>query len=189
MNTRWRPAASLRWCARSGAAAAFLLAGVILVATGLPDQAALVTDGPVAPVVGAQAPDFAAETVAGAVVTLAELRGQIVLLNFWATWCGPCQVELPELQALVRDNPGGTVRILAINVDEPPEIFRPWAAERGLTFDLVADASRAVQARYQLRGVPQTVIIGPDGVIRAIFYGPVSLRHLQQTLDAVRSAG
>lgn len=179
----------LHWLARLGAAAAFVLAGGVLVATGLPNQADLLAaEGETAPVVGALAPAFSAVTAAGEPLALAELRGQAVVLNFWATWCGPCEVEMPALQAVYEASRARGLRVLAVNVDEPPGVFAPWAAARGLTFDLLPDAERAIQQAYHLRGVPQTVVIGPDGVIRAIFYGPVTSRRVQQAVDALPPA-
>ncbi len=181
--------ALMRWLARLGAAAAFLLAGGVVIATGLPDQAALLAaEGEPAPVIGAPAPAFSAVTAGGASLALADLRGQAVVLNFWATWCGPCEAEMPALQSVYEANREQGVRVMAVNVDEPPAVFAPWAAARGLTFDLLPDAERAIQRAYHLRGVPQTVIIGPDGVIRAIFYGPVTSRRVQQALDALPPA-
>lgn len=180
----------LRQRARLGAAAAFLLAGVIIVAAGLPDQRWLLStvnqsEGgiPVAPVVGARAPSFTAEDVSGSVVDLHALRGQVVVLNFWATWCGPCQVEIVDLQTVYSSSEPGSVAVLGFNVDEPPTVFVPWAHERGVTFRLLSDIGQIVQRLYHVRGTPQTVVIDSSGMVREIFYGPVSLQRLRQTLD------
>lgn len=137
---------------------------------------------------GFLAPAFASQTPDGAAITLEDTRGKVTVLNFWATWCGPCETEMPALQSVVEANQEQGLRVLAVNVDEPPEVFAPWAAARGLTFDLLPDADRAIQQAYRLRGVPQTAVIGPDGVIRAIFYGPVTSRRVQQALDALPPA-
>ena len=176
----------LRWLALAGAAAAFLLATGILAALGLPDPVTLLSERvagtPVGPVIGALAPDFVAVTSAGETVTLRDLRGRVVIINFWATWCGPCTVEMPVLQSLADTYALDQLRILAVNVDEPAARFVSWAAARGLTFDLLPDLDGAIQRAYHLRGTPQTVVIGPDGAIRAIFYGAVPFGQLDRTL-------
>lgn len=179
----------LRRRARIGAAVAFLLAGAILGAAGLPDQRVLLATSheqdtaiPVAPVVGAIAPDFAITTTSGLEVGLDALRGQVVLLNFWATWCGPCEAEIPALQALHHESEPDALVVLGINVDEPPAVFVPWADSRNVTFPLVADIGQRIQQLYHVRGTPQTIVIGPEGVIRDIFYGPVTARRLQQSV-------
>jgi peroxiredoxin len=158
------------------ALAALAAAVVIVIAAGLPERADYTGNGsfgliPIAPEVGAQAPDFTVETLDGETVTLAGLRGQTVVLNFWATWCGPCRVEMPDLQAFA-DRAGETVRLIAINQGEAPETVRQWAAELGLTFPIGLDPAGEAARPYHLRGLPSTYIIAPDGTITRIFYGP-----------------
>lgn len=180
MLEREQSRAREQWLALAGAGVAFVLAFVIVWSVGLPDTA---SDGSAsAPVVGAAAPSFIAQNEAGTPLTLVDLRGGPVLLNFWATWCEPCQVELPDLQQLYEDQQAGGVRVVAVNVNEPPAVFLPWAAARGLTFDLVSDSDGAIQQAYQVRGTPQTFIIDTAGVIQAIFYGPVALPRLERAL-------
>ncbi len=176
-----------------GAAAAISLAFAILWAVGLPDPLALLTASelppgnlPTAPLVGAAAPSFVAVDSNEQIVSLEALRGSPVILNFWATWCVPCALELPELQALYEARQAEGLRILAVNVDEPPAVFVPWAAARGLTFDLLPDPGREIQARYHLRGTPQTVLVDREGIIRDIFYGAVNLARLESALDALQ---
>lgn len=173
-----------------GAGISFSLAFVIIIAAGLPDPAVLLAltpvlpdEQPVAPVRGAAAPVFSAVDAAGHGISLLDLRGGSVVLNFWATWCVPCAVEMPDLQALWETHRDNGPRVLAVNVDEPPARFVLWAAARGLTFDLLPDPDRAIQTLYGLRGVPQTVVIDPAGIIRDVFYGPVSFDRLNAVLD------
>lgn len=179
-----------RWLDLMGAGVAFSLALLILLAVGLPDPARLLAveqDGPAdrvfAPVVGALAPAFTALNVDGEPVALAALAGSPVVLNFWATWCGPCEAELPALQAVYTARQAEGLRLLAINVGEAPAVFQPWAAARGLTFDLLPDPDGTLAALYLVRGVPQTVVIAPDRSISAVFYGPITAGQLENALD------
>jgi peroxiredoxin len=184
LNARVRPVPL------AGAVVALGLAFVILWTAGIPNQAQHLdmkseeqeVPGD-APIVGAAAPSFSANDVRGGFVSLSELYGAPVILNFWATWCGPCQVEMPDLQMLHEAHRDGGLHILAVNVDEPPEVFLPWAEARGITFGLIADSDGAIQRIYQLRGIPQTFVIGPAGIVRELFYGPISHRRLEQILD------
>ncbi|GAB4575480.1 MAG: TlpA disulfide reductase family protein [Anaerolineae bacterium] len=180
----WSPSRSR---ALIGAAAAFVLGILVLVAAGLPDAAAIMRDldpneGGGVPVIGGEAPAFTAVTVDGTRISGESLRGQPIVVNFWATWCGPCQIEMPELQALYSDRQDAGLRVLAVNVNEAPQVFVPWARSQGLTFDLVADGEGQLQTLFHVRGVPQTIVIGADGMIRDIFYGPIKFDRLQRVL-------
>lgn len=131
--------------------------------------------------VGSRAPDFRAAALAGggtahaagsttapAARTLADYRGQVVLLNLWATWCAPCEVEMPSLERLHREFGARGLHVVAVSIDDPgtEEKVRAWARERGLTFEIVHEPTGAIQKAYQTTGVPETFVIGRDGVIR-----------------------
>lgn len=168
-----------------GAIASLAAAFVLLLAAGLPQRAAysgeILPDGQiVAPEIGASAPSFLAPTLSG-VVDLSELRGTPVVINFWATWCVPCRVEMPELQALHAAQP--TVRVLAVNLGEPLDLIVDWVTHFGLTFEIVLDAEQTIAAAYRLRGQPSTYVISPKGVVTAIFYGPTTQEALEAALE------
>lgn len=123
--------------------------------------------------VGVEAPTFRARTLppdgrGAAVKTLADYRGQVVLLNIWATWCGPCRVEMPGIEALHRDLGPKGLKVVAVSVDDPGTERKivDFAREYGLTFELLHDPAGAIQKAYQTTGVPETFVIGRDGVIR-----------------------
>ncbi len=158
--------------------AAFLL----LIQAGLPNLAGETLPGevPIAPQVGSVAPDFSAPTVSGTLINLAAMRGQTVIINFWATWCGPCQVEMPILQRLHDNQPD--LRILAVNMGESPTIIREWQQQTNLTYDLLIDEQQTIATLYQLRGQPSTYIVAPNGIITNIFFGPVSESTLVASL-------
>jgi cytochrome c biogenesis protein CcmG, thiol:disulfide interchange protein DsbE len=131
--------------------------------------------------VGSKAPAFsgttvpAAGSVATATRTLADYRGQVVLLNVWATWCEPCRVEMPSLQALHEQLGPKGLKVVALSVDDPGAdgAIALFAQQYRLTFQLLHDAASAVKVAYQTTGVPETFVIGRDGVIRKKVIGAV----------------
>lgn len=162
-------------------------AGMLIAAVGLPDRAVYSSvflpgeTRPVAPELNAIAPPFALRTTQGVLVDLLALRGKPVVINFWATWCIPCAVEMPELQAVYAEL-GGQFHLLGINLGEPLDAVRHWANRYQLTFPLLLDEDLAVSSAYRLRAQPSTYIIAPDGSIVAAFFGPVSADALRSTL-------
>jgi cytochrome c biogenesis protein CcmG/thiol:disulfide interchange protein DsbE len=125
--------------------------------------------------IGAPAPDFRAVTVDSQprVRTLADYKGDVVLLNIWATWCGPCRVEMPSMEALHKDFASQGLRVVAVSIDQiagPPEI-RDFARELGLTFEILHDSAQTIVRSYQVNGYPQSFVIGRDGTIRRKWIG------------------
>jgi peroxiredoxin len=141
-----------------------LLAGGLVAATRyLGDELFPVT-------VGSKAPDFAAKTLGAEprTKTLADYKGDVVLLSIWATWCGPCRIEMPSMQALYRDYGPKGLKVVAVSVDDPgsEEQIREFAKQYGLTFEILHDPSGEIQHAYKTTGVPENFVIGRDGVIR-----------------------
>jgi thiol-disulfide isomerase/thioredoxin len=121
------------------------------------------------------APDFELVDLDGGRHTLAELRGKTVVLNFWATWCGPCRMEVPGLSAFARAHPD--IPVLGIAVDGEPEALRKAAKELGIDY-LVLRADAATRAAYGVSTLPTTVIVGPDGTVRSAHAGLMLQPHL-----------
>ncbi len=168
-----------------GAAICLITALVLLIAFGLPDRATytgqILADGQlVAPEIGALAPPFSTTTLDG-VIRLDDLRGEPALINFWATWCVPCRVEMPEMQAFHIAHPNA--RVIGVNLGESRELVVDWVAQFGLTYDVAFDPNSAIAARYRLRGQPSTYVISPGGVIMNIFYGPTTRQSLEAVLE------
>jgi cytochrome c biogenesis protein CcmG/thiol:disulfide interchange protein DsbE len=119
---------------------------------------------------GAPAPDFHAKTLDATPVvkTLANYRGEVVLLNLWATWCGPCQVEMPSIEALYRDYGPKGLHVVGVATDDPgfEDRVRTFVREHGLTFEVLSDGTGAIENSYQALGIPSTYLIGRDGIIR-----------------------
>ena len=134
---------------------------------------------------GDAAPNFGLETMCGETVTLEELRGKPVLINFWATWCGPCRAEMPELERL-HQRLGDRLVVLAVDVDESPAQVTAFAAELGVTFTMVLDRGTKVFDRYRLLGLPSTYVVDAQGVTRAIRVGPFAdAKDIEETIGEV----
>lgn len=168
-----------------GAALAAMWAGLaVVVSRPLPqraDYSGLWDAGQYyAPEVGALAPLFSAARLGGGTLSLEDARGGPVVINFWATWCAPCEVEMPELQALAQARPD--VRVIAVNVGEPPEQIQPWLAARQLDLPVLLDVEGRVAALYQLRGQPSTFVISADGTILSVIHGATTRSQIEQLL-------
>lgn len=173
--------------ALSGAFFTLLLAVGILLAAGLPRRADytgqfIASVGQVAPEVGSVAPPFTLPTLDEQTLNLLDLRGNPVIINFWATWCVPCRIEMPTLQSLYNEQQAAGLEIIGVNLGETPAAVQAWVNEFDLTFPIVLDTDRSIEAQYRLRGQPSTVVVAPDGTITAIFYGPVNESELRASL-------
>jgi peroxiredoxin len=144
-----------------------------------------------APAKGEPAPDFALPDLDGAVVRLSDLRGKPVLLNFWATWCGPCKREMPDIQQAYTQAHGELV-VLAINAEgTTPELARRLARdfrdELNLTFPILFDSPDTdVLNQYRLTGLPNSFFIDRNGIIQEIVIGPLSKKALDEKLETLR---
>ena len=117
-------------------------------------------------------PEFSGRTPDGRKVSLAGLRGRVVLVNFWAAWCPECRPEMPVFERLHRDFAAQGLTVLGINVGETAQVIREYAKEMGLTFPLVLDPDSKIQRSYGVIGIPTTFLIGRDGVAVARAIGP-----------------
>ena len=120
------------------------------------------------PVPGKPAPDFQLESLRGQAISLSELRGRPVLLNFWAIWCGPCRLEMPFLQEVYKDGEWekrGLV-ILAVNLGEPAEVVREFMETNGFSFTVLLDTEGKAGMLYNAAAIPTTYFIDNDGIIR-----------------------
>ncbi|MDZ7631395.1 MAG: TlpA disulfide reductase family protein [Gemmatimonadaceae bacterium] len=120
--------------------------------------------------VGSEAPMFAGATVAGPVraKSLADYKGKVVLLNVWATWCGPCRTEMPSIEALHKEMGPKGLHVVAVSIDDPGKAddIRKFLKDFNLTFEVLHDSTQAIQKAYQTTGVPETFVIAADGTIR-----------------------
>jgi peroxiredoxin len=134
-------------------------------------------------------PDFSGLTVDGKTVSVAGLRGRVILLNFWATWCQECRPEMPMFERLHREFSAQGLSVTGINAREGTATVREYSKELGLTFPMVLDSKGEINAAYGVIGLPTTFIIGRDGRAVALAVGPkewaaAPSRALIQTLLA-----
>ena len=156
-----------------------LVLGVtLLLASGLLAATHLLSDDLFPVTVGSPAPHFAARTLDPPLRTkeLADYDGQVILLNIWATWCLPCREEMPSIQALHEEFAPKGLRVVAVSIDDAgaAQQIRDFAREYRLTFEILHDAQGAIQRAYQTTGVPETFVIGADGVILRKVVGAAS---------------
>ena len=124
--------------------------------------------------VGAQAPDFKANVLGTKQIkTMADYKGQVVLLNVWATWCGPCKEEIPSLEKLYKEYGPNGLKLVAVSIDDyvSEDSIRAFAKNFGVTFEVLHDSTHAIERTYQTTGYPETFIIARDGTIRRKLIG------------------
>jgi thiol-disulfide isomerase/thioredoxin len=137
---------------------------------------------PPSPYIGHPAPAFTLDSPEGETLTLSELKGRPVILNFWATWCAPCRAEIPALEA-ASQKIGERGVILGVNVGEDPAQVARFAAELGMTYSIVLDPEAEVSRLYRVRALPTTYFIDARGVITDIYTGPLNEPLLQTRID------
>jgi cytochrome c biogenesis protein CcmG, thiol:disulfide interchange protein DsbE len=156
---------------------AVVLGVVLLLGGGLFAATTLLGDELFPVSVGSAAPGFTARTLDAQPKprTLADYKGQVVLLNVWATWCAPCRAEMPSMQALHEEYGRKGLRVVAVSVDDPgaTQQIRDFARDFRLTFDVLHDVTGEIRQSYQTTAVPESFVIGTDGVIRKKVIGAV----------------
>ncbi|WP_080874335.1 thiol-disulfide oxidoreductase ResA [Oceanobacillus timonensis] len=138
---------------------------------------------------GDHAPDFQLKQVNDAfdedVTQLSDLEGKGVMLNFWATWCGPCKEEMPYMQDLYPEYKDKGVEIVAVSLDSTELVIDNFIEEYGLTFAIPQDINADVRDLYKIRPMPTTYFINPDGTINEIVQGALTLDKLEGHLDDI----
>jgi thiol-disulfide isomerase/thioredoxin len=136
--------------------------------------------------IGQIAPPFSLQDVAGNEVSLDALRGHPLLINFWATWCGPCREEMPTIEAVYQQYEDDGLVVLAIDVQENPEVASVFAGWLGVSFTILDDGTGDVARRYRVTAFPTSFFVDREGIIRAWQAGamdrPLLERHLAKIL-------
>jgi len=135
---------------------------------------------------GQKAPNFSLTTLSGKKLSLASLRGKVVLLDFWAQWCEPCKKELPELQKLSAAYASRGVVVVSVNIDKQRENAERMAKLLGVTFEVGLDPAGSVAGMYDLPKMPTSFVLDKKGIIRFVhegFEGSGDVDHFKQELD------
>ena len=131
---------------------------------------------PTGPFEGERAPSFQAPTMSGTNLRLDETRGKPTVLVFWASWCGPCRKEAPQV-ARIASSYGAEVNILGINTGESIGVAQRAAAEMGISWPVLMDSDGAIQAQYKVSGIPLVLILDKEGLVRHRNHGVPSDVH------------
>jgi peroxiredoxin len=161
----------------------WIAVGVVLGVIGFGIGAALLLTPEITRVEpGTRAPDYTVYGLAGGdTVRLRDLRGAVVLLNVWATWCGPCEAEMPSMQRLYDEMGPQGLRVVAVSVDQAdPAAVRAWVDARDLSFTVLHDPSGRIQQVYQTTGVPESFVVDREGVIIKKIIGATEWDHPAQ---------
>jgi peroxiredoxin len=139
------------------------------------------------PLVGKLAPDFELQLLSGKKFQLGQNRGQVVVLDFWATWCGPCLQAMPLVDRVVREFDGQGVQLIAVNQQETPKQIKSMLERHKLDLTVALDRDGAVSQKYRAEAIPQTVIIDRAGNVARVFVGigPNSAETLREALRSL----
>jgi len=135
---------------------------------------------------GQPAPDFSLKSSTGENLRLSEYRGDVVMINFWATWCGPCRQEMPLLDALYSRYQRVGFNLLGVNIDDDSRRAMQMIEELGVNFPVLFDARKEVSKLYEVDAMPVTVIVDRSGNVRYIHHG-YKPGYEDKYLDQVRS--
>jgi peroxiredoxin len=136
---------------------------------------------------GFPAPDFKLMDLNGNINRLSDYRGNVVLINFWATWCGPCRLEMSIFQAQFDSSQGEGFSVLAVNNDEPEDNVRFFVDGLNLTFPILLDPGAKVQQLYRVQRYPASYFVNPDGVIHIIHLGLLTDKQLNDYLMKINT--
>jgi peroxiredoxin len=137
--------------------------------------------------VGLPAPDFTLGTLDGGEVSLSDFRGQGVLINFWATWCGPCRIEMPEIVRAYEAHSDTGFTVLAVNLTDQDalEDVQAFVEEFGMTFPVLLDSNGEISRLYGLLGLPMSVFVDREGRIARIYIGLMSGEQIDEFVGEI----
>jgi peroxiredoxin len=147
--------------------------GVLLVALVFAVYSSLEKD-PNAVKVGKEAPNFSLEQLNGSSMTLSDLRGKGVVLNFWGTWCEPCKSEMPALQKQYELNKDKGLVVIGVNIGQAQATVEPFVKQLGVSFPILLDSQSQITKLYRIGPIPTTFFIDPDGEVKEIFIGEMN---------------
>lgn len=133
--------------------------------------------------IGQEAPELTLPDLQGQAVRLDDLRGQVVLLNFWASWCGPCRMEVPELVAVHERLRESGFTVVAVNLGEPRARVQAFADEYGMSFPVLVDEGAASARIFPSRGLPASFILDREGIVRKVVVGAMDEKMMAALIE------
>jgi cytochrome c biogenesis protein CcmG, thiol:disulfide interchange protein DsbE len=133
--------------------------------------------------VGREAPDFQLPDLEGNQIALSDHRGEVVLINFWATWCPPCRVEMPDMEAVYREHRDDGFEILGVDQREPKELVEEFVTERGFSWIFLLDEDFDVSREYSATSIPRSILVDRDGTVAHVWTGTLTRSQLEQQLS------
>ena len=180
----------LKW--RLPALLGIVILGLLVVqscASAVPDKTIERTPGPppadklaAVPEVGRRAPDFTLTDLDGNQIRLSDLRGKVVFINFWATWCPPCRAEMPEIEAIHQEYKSKDVVVIGVDILESENVVRDLVEQGGYTWTFVIDTTGEMSSSYKVNAIPSSYFIDREGVIRAVNIGAMTKRAMEAKL-------
>lgn len=140
-----------------------------------------------APIVGSPAPDFNLQNIAGQATALSALKGKPMLINFWATWCGPCRIEMPAIETAYQQHKAEGFTVLAVDADEPLADVVAYVNALGLSFEVLMDPGLVVNDLYRVRAYPTSYFVDRNGVVAVLQIGSMTESQLQKNLEKILS--
>ncbi|MCI0766220.1 redoxin domain-containing protein [Bacillus sp. TL12] len=137
---------------------------------------------------GNVAPNFLLQTVDGKEVHLTDYKGKKVLLNFWASWCGPCKIEMPDMEKFYIDMKGKGIEVIAINAtasEKSPDHVKQFLQENKYTFPVLFDIQGQANATYQIMSIPTSFILDEKGIIHFKHVGPMTYENMVEYMDSL----
>jgi peroxiredoxin len=133
--------------------------------------------------VGREAPDFILPDLQGNQIALSDHHGEVVLINFWATWCPPCRVEMPDMEAVYREHYNEGFEILGVDQREPQELVEEFVTERGFSWIFLLDEDFEVSQEYSATSIPRSILVDRDGTVAHVWRGTLTRSQLEQQLS------
>jgi peroxiredoxin/outer membrane lipoprotein-sorting protein len=146
-------------------------AGAALVTAVQPAQVEDDSPDAVKELIGKPAPNFTLKLIDGKTIKLSDLKGSVVILDFWATWCGPCVASLPHLNDLYKELSGQGLKVIAMNLQQDADTVKAFVEKKKWTLPVALDTDGAVAQKYKASAIPETVVIGKDGTVKQVFVG------------------
>lgn len=140
-----------------------------------------------APALGSPAPDFEVPLLGGGTFKLSEHRGHVVWINFWATWCPPCRVEMPDIEKVWREEQGSDLAVVAVDFAEGTQPVADFVKKLGLTFPIGLDPYGRIATNYRVAGLPSHFLVDREGILREIRIGLMSAATMREKLQQLRS--